>query len=149
MTSTPKTSTPRRDEVEDMDFDLVFNQPNLTPVKDHKSENKRIIIGKMPMPLKLPRAPSRTKISNYDDYLKMIDSKGKKEGGRFGLRNKHRALTYSKTPKAFTSQGSVPRTMSKYGGKKRKSRKIKKSKKYSKKKRSMSTKRRRTKSRRR
>ena len=147
MTSTPKTSTPRRDEVEDMDFDLVFNQPHLTPVKDTKLENKRIIRGKMPMPLKLPRAPSRTKISNYDDYLKMIDSKGKKEGGKFGLRNKHRALTYSKTPKAFTSQGSVPRTMSRYGGKKRKLRKTRRGKRYSKKKRSKSTKRRKTKSR--
>jgi hypothetical protein len=130
MTSTPKTSTPRRDEVEDMDFDLVFNQPHLTPVKDTKLENKRIIRGKMPMPLKLPKGPVRPEIRNYDDYLKMIDSKDKKKGGKFGLRNKHRALTYSKTPKAFTSQGSVPRIMSKYGGKKtRKNRKNRKNKK--------------------
>ena len=87
------TSTPRRDEVEDMDFDLVFNQPHLTPVKETKLENKRIIRGKMPMPLKLPKAPSRTKISNYDDYLKMIDIKNKKEGGK---KRKSRKIKKSK-----------------------------------------------------
>ena len=51
------------------------------------------------------------------------------KGGKFGLRKKHRSVTYTKAPKTHTSQGSVPRTMVRYGGKKRKSRKTRKTKK--------------------
>ncbi len=52
-------------------------------------------------------------------------NKRSRKAGTFGLRKKHRSVTYGKVTKPYTSQGSVPKTMVKYGGKKRKSKKSK------------------------
>ena len=76
------TSTPRKDEVEDMEFDLVFNQPHLTPVKETKIKNKRKITGKMPAPLLMKQGTPSQQIGNFEDYLKMIDKTKKQDGGK-------------------------------------------------------------------
>ena len=43
-------------------------------------------------------------------------NKRSRKAGTFGLRKKHRSVTYGKVTKPYTSQGSVPKTMVKYGG---------------------------------
>ena len=75
------TSTPRKDEVEDMEFDLVFNQPHLTPIKETKTKNKRKITGKMPAPLLMKQGTPSQQIGNFEDYLKMIDKTKKQQTG--------------------------------------------------------------------
>ena len=71
------TSTPRKDDIEEMDFDLVFNQPHLTPVKEKKEKGNTMRKGILPRPLKMSKKTPM--LNNYDDYLKMIEYK---KGGK-------------------------------------------------------------------
>lgn len=70
-------STPRKDDIEEMDFDLVFNQPHLTPVKEKKEQSNIMRKGILHRPLKMSK--KQPIINNYNDYLKIVnDTKGGK-----------------------------------------------------------------------